>query len=57
MRKREGILNIKFDVVNEKEALDRLIKFLNENSSLKEVYTPNPEIVMLAQEDKNCLKY
>ena len=52
MRERENILNIEFDVVNEKEALDRLIGFLNEDSPVKEVYTPNPEIVMLAQKDK-----
>ncbi len=52
MRELQDVLDIKFDVVNEDEALDRLIKFLDEGSPLKEVYTPNPEIVMLAQEDK-----
>lgn len=51
MRKQQSILNIKFDIVNEEEAVDRLIEFLNDDTSLKEVYTPNPEIVMLAQED------
>lgn len=56
MRGQESILNIKFDMVDEKEALDRLIGFLDEKSPLKEVYTPNPEIVMLAQEDKELFK-
>lgn len=52
MREQESILNIKFDVVDEEEAMERLIGFLDEDSSVKEVYTPNPEIVMLAQQDK-----
>lgn len=52
MRKRESILNIKFDVVNQDEALEKLIAFLNEAPPPKEVYTPNPEIVMSAQKDK-----
>ena len=56
MRERQDILNIKFDVIDEKKALDRLIGFLNENSSVKEVYTPNPEIVMLAQKDRELFK-
>ncbi len=56
MRKQESILGIKFDIVNEDQALEKLITFLEEDSSLKEVYTPNPEIVMLAQEDKDLFK-
>lgn len=56
MRNQQSILNVKFDVVNEDEALEKLIEFLEEKSSLKEVYTPNPEIVMLAQEDKELFK-
>ncbi len=52
MRERESILNIKFDVVDEEKAMERLIGFLDEDSPVKEVYTPNPEIVMLAQKDK-----
>lgn len=51
MRNRESILGVEFDVVNEEEALQKLIGFLEEGSSLKKVYTPNPEIVMLAQDD------
>ena len=42
------ILNL---MVDEEEAMERLIGFLDEDS-VKEVYTPNPEIVMLAQKDK-----
>ena len=56
MRKQESILGVKFDIVNEDEALEKLINFLEEDSSLKKVYTPNPEIVMLAQEDKELFK-
>lgn len=56
MRKQESILNIKFDIVNEDEALRKLITFLDEDFSLREVYTPNPEIVMLAQEDEELFK-
>ncbi|HZJ76619.1 MAG TPA: WecB/TagA/CpsF family glycosyltransferase [Oscillospiraceae bacterium] len=56
MREQQNILNIKFDVVDEKKALDKLVRFLNEDSSMKEVYTPNPEIVMLAQEDGELFK-
>ena len=52
MRERESILNIKFDVVDEEKAMERLIGFLDEDSPVKEVYTPNPEIVMLAQKDR-----
>ncbi len=56
MRKQESILGVKFDIVNEDEALEKLINFLEEDSSLKKVYTPNPEIVMLAQDDKELFR-
>lgn len=56
MRKQESILNIKFDIVNVDEALKKLIAFLNEDPPPKEIYTPNPEIVMLAQKDKELFK-
>lgn len=56
MRKQESILGVKFDVVNEIEALERLVGFLDQDSSLKKVYTPNPEIVMLAQNDKELFR-
>lgn len=53
MREQESILGVNFDVVNYEKALQKLIEFINEeDSKLKTVYTPNPEIVMLAQEDK-----
>lgn len=56
MRDTQSILGINFDVVNEKEALNKLIDFINEDSKLKKVYTPNPEIVMLAQDDKDLYR-
>ncbi len=56
MRKQESILGVKFDVVKEDEALKKLIDFLEESSSLKKVYTPNPEIVMVAQDDKDLFR-
>ncbi|QUH18742.1 WecB/TagA/CpsF family glycosyltransferase [Alkaliphilus sp. B6464] len=56
MRKQESILGVKFDIVNEDEALEKLMNFLEEDSSLKKVYTPNPEIVMLAQDDKELFR-
>lgn len=56
MRNRQSILNVKFDIVNEEEAIDRITGFLREASSLREIYTPNPEIVMLAQKDKELFK-
>lgn len=55
MGERESILGVEFHILNEEGALARLIGFLGEDSSLKEVYTPNPEIVMLAQEDRELL--
>lgn len=56
MRKQESILGVKFDVVSEDEALEKLTNFLEEDSSLKKVYTPNPEIVMLAQDDNELFR-
>lgn len=56
MRKQESILNIKFDIVNQDEALKKLITFLDEAPPPKEAYTPNPEIVMSAQKDKELFR-
>ena len=56
MREREGILNVEFDIVDEEGAMARLIEFLDGDFSVKEVYTPNPEIVMLAQKDEELFK-
>jgi len=56
MRKQESILGVKFDIVTESEALNKLIEFLDGDSSLKKVYTPNPEIVMLAQDDNELFR-
>ncbi|MDI9475990.1 MAG: WecB/TagA/CpsF family glycosyltransferase [Natronincolaceae bacterium] len=56
MRKQESILNIKFDIVNQDETLEKLIAFLDEEPPPKEIYTPNPEIVMLAQKDRELFR-
>lgn len=46
-----NILNIPFDNISNKEALDKLLEFLNEEKNHLLV-TPNPEIVMEAQNNK-----
>lgn len=56
MRKREKILDVQIDVVDNGEALEKLIGFIEEGSPLKKVFTPNPEIVMLAQDDENLFR-
>jgi len=56
MRKQESILGVKFDIVNEVEAIEKLMGFLEQDTSLKKVYTPNPEIVMIAQEDRELFR-
>lgn len=58
MRNQVKILNIPIDAVSQTQAKERLIEFLD-GSSLKQVYTPNPEIIMIAQKDqalKNVLQ-
>ncbi len=49
-RKRVDMLNVSIDALSEKEAFKRAVDFF-EGDSLKTIYTPNPEIVMLAQTD------
>lgn len=55
MRKRVRILGTYIDLISKEEAFIKLRGFLNQ-SSMKIVYTPNPEIVMLAQEDKDLMQ-
>ncbi|KAB3534174.1 WecB/TagA/CpsF family glycosyltransferase [Alkaliphilus pronyensis] len=58
MRERVEILKVPIDAVTVDEAMEELIGFINQDDFMK-VYTPNPEIVMLAQADKklfNILK-
>lgn len=55
MRKQVKILGIPIDIITQEEAYNKLISFI-EDATLKKVYTPNPEIVMLAQEDSELLK-
>ncbi|ABW19802.1 WecB/TagA/CpsF family glycosyltransferase [Alkaliphilus oremlandii] len=56
MRKQERVLGVNFDVVDESQALNILIDFLEKKSVVRSVYTPNPEIVMLAQEDRDLYR-
>ncbi len=51
MRKQIEILNVPIDAITMKEAI-RLVTSFVEGDTLKKIYTPNPEIVMLAQENK-----
>lgn len=55
MRKQVKILGVPIDMISQEEAFQRLISFLEE-SSIRKIYTPNPEIVMLAQTDEGLLK-
>ncbi len=48
------VLGVPIDKVNRKEALDKAIDFI-ENSENKVIYTPNSEIVMDANENKDLL--
>lgn len=53
--KRVDMLGVPIDAVGEKEAFRRVVEFF-EGSTLKKIYTPNPEIVMLAQQDGKLLR-
>jgi len=46
-----NILDVPVDVVNRREALDILLKFIKEDKNHL-LITPNPEIIMKAQEDR-----
>jgi N-acetylglucosaminyldiphosphoundecaprenol N-acetyl-beta-D-mannosaminyltransferase len=48
------ILNVNFDVITKNEAVDKLLNYLKEDKNHL-VFTPNPEMVMLAKKDKEFL--
>ncbi|MFP4697079.1 MAG: WecB/TagA/CpsF family glycosyltransferase [Eubacteriales bacterium] len=53
---RVKILNVYFHKVSMKEAVNKVINILdNENNNSKMVFTPNPEIVMIAQKQKRLI--
>lgn len=54
-RKQVNILNVPIDALGEKQAFVRVVDFFK-GDSLKKVYTPNPEIVMLAQTDASLYR-
>lgn len=54
-RKRINMLNVPIDALSEKEAFKRAVDFL-EADTPKTIYTPNPEIVMLAQDDPQLMQ-
>jgi len=45
------VLGVRFHIITPAEALDAAQRFLDEDDSMKAVYTPNPEIVMRARQD------
>lgn len=55
MRNQTRILNVPFDVVTMGQAIERVKEFLlNEETNV--ICTPNPEIVMMAQEDERLME-
>jgi len=54
MRKQAEILGVPINILSKEEAINEIIKMI-ENPELSEVYTPNPEMIMLAQEDKEFM--
>ena len=54
MRRITDILGVPFDVISMDEAVKRVIGYLS-GSGQHMVCTPNPEIVMEAQEDKELM--
>lgn len=55
MREQVRILGVPIDKISKEDAFNKLREFL-EGNSIKKVYTPNPEIVMLAQEDNTLFR-
>ncbi|MGV8146116.1 MAG: WecB/TagA/CpsF family glycosyltransferase [Alkaliphilus sp.] len=55
MKKKAKILNVAIDAVSNKEALEIATNYI-ESQSTKIIYTPNPEIVMIAQADDNIMR-
>lgn len=55
MNEKVKILGVPIDNIDREGVLLKLVGFL-EGESLKKVYTPNPEIVMLAQQDQELYR-
>ncbi len=55
MRDTVTILGVKVDKVTEQQALDRAMGFLSGDKAAK-IYTPNPEIIMQANEDSSFMQ-
>ncbi len=53
--KRIDVMKVPFDAITMEAALERAKGFLQQEG-VKKIYTPNPEIVMLAQENPQLLK-
>jgi len=57
MRKKIKVLGVDFDKITEAKALETIDKWMKEKNSKKRfIVTPNPEIVLKAQDDKAYLK-
>lgn len=55
MKKKVKILNVAIDAVTNKEALEIATGYI-ESHSTKKIYTPNPEIVMMAQTNGSIMR-
>ncbi|WP_026476653.1 WecB/TagA/CpsF family glycosyltransferase [Alkaliphilus transvaalensis] len=55
MREKVEILNVPIDAITMKDAIRKVTSFV-EGDSLKKIYTPNPEIVMLAQDNPELFR-
>lgn len=55
MKKKVKILNVAIDAVTNKEALEIAAGYI-ESHSTKKIYTPNPEIVMMAQTNDSIMR-
>lgn len=55
MRNTIEVLGVNVDKVTMHQALKKVDSFMQDNEKLHSIYTPNPEIIMLAQEDKEFL--
>lgn len=55
MRRVTRILKVPFDVVTMKEAVNKTVSLLNDNGQ-HIICTPNPEFVMLAQQDREFME-
>ncbi len=59
MRTKAKVLNVEFDIVTREVALERLLSFIKEerdDGGAKAVYTPNPEMVIHANENPDFME-